>query len=95
MMAMPDMISTFISQIDPEDVPVEYISAASYTLNGKEVIVRGAELQRLIDRHPDYDMVKDAQIYINLKKVMNAISVETDWIYYKVDQIFRESDQQS
>lgn len=91
MMAMPEMYNVFISQLDPDELPVEYISAASYTHNGKEVILRGDELKRLIERHPDYDMVKDAQIYINLKKVMNAISIEVDWIYYKVDEIFRNS----
>jgi hypothetical protein len=72
-------------------VPREYISAASYTLDGQEVILRGEELQRLIDRHPDYDMVKDAQIYINLQKVMKAINLEVDYIHAKVDQIFRDS----
>jgi hypothetical protein len=89
MMAMPEMINKFFAQLDPDEVPVQYISAASYTLNGKEVILRGVELQRLIDRHPDYDMVKDAQIYINLKKVMNDITLEIDYIHAKVDELFR------
>jgi hypothetical protein len=89
MMAVPDLITTFFNELAPEDVPLEYIAAASYTQNGQEVILRGyEELRRLIEYHPDYATVRDARIYINLQKVMKDINLEVDYIQAKVAELF-------
>ena len=88
-MASSDLVKGFLSQLEPEDVPFEYIAAASIRdPNDQEIMLKGEELRMLMSNHPNYAFVKDARIYINLQKVVKAIGIEVEYIFERVDMMF-------
>ncbi len=92
-MASSDIVKGFLSQLEPEDVPFEFIAAASIRdLNDQEVMLKGEELKMLMNSHPDYAHVKDARIYINLQLVVRAISTEVEYIFERVDMMFEKEE---
>jgi hypothetical protein len=90
-MASSEIVKDFLAQLEPDEVPLEYIAAASFKdLNGQEVLIQGEQLKMLMNNHPDYAYVKDARIYLNLQKVVRAITLEVEYIFEVVDLIFQE-----
>lgn len=90
-MASSDLVKDFISQLEPEDVPFEYIAAASIRdINGKELMLQGEQLKMLMNNHPDYSYVKDARIFLNINQVMKDITLEVEYIFERVDILLRE-----
>jgi hypothetical protein len=86
-----DIVKEFLNQLEPEDVPAEYITAATFKDNsGKDVVIKGAELKMLLNNHPDYAYVKDARIFINIQKIVSAINLEMDFLYEMVNLRFLE-----
>lgn len=84
-MADTDMVKEFLSKLDPEDVPFEFIATACILdINGNEVMIKGEQLRMLMSNHPDYSHVKDARIFINLQRVIQAINLEVDYIFERV-----------
>jgi hypothetical protein len=95
-MASSEIVKDFLAHLEPDDVPFEYISAASIKdLDGQEVILKGAELEKLMNNHPNYAYVKDARVYINLQKVIKAITIEVEYIFEMVDLLFYEEQLES
>lgn len=93
-MASSQMVNDFLTHLEPEDVPFEYIAAASIKdINGKEVMLKGEELKMLMSNHPNYAFVKDARIYINVHKVVKAINLEVEFIHELVDLKFCEDEE--
>lgn len=90
-MASSDLVKDFLAQLEPEDVPFEYIAAASIKdMNGQDVMLQGEQLKMLMSNHPDYAYVKDARIYLNLQKVVKAITLEVEYIFEVVDMMLAE-----
>lgn len=90
-MASSDLVNDFISHLEPEDVPFEYISAASIKdIHGQELMLQGEQLKMLMNNHPDYSYVKDARIFLNINQVMKDISLEVEYIFERVDILLRE-----
>lgn len=93
-MASSDLVKDFLAQLEPEDVPFEYIAAASIKdINGQEVMLQGEQLKMLMNNHPDYAYVKDARIYLNLQKVVKAVTLEVEYVFEMVDLLFAEERQ--
>lgn len=95
-MASSDLVKEFLAQLDAEDVPVEYISAATIRdLSGEEVTLCGEKLAMLMSSHPDYAHVKDARIFINLNKVANDITIEVEYLMEKVMMLLEDEEERS
>lgn len=89
------IVQEFLYHLDPEEVPLEYISAASIKdLEGREVVLRGQELQMLMSNHPDYRHVSDCRVFIDLKRVIAAVNLEVEFIHEQVDKILDWEDAQ-
>lgn len=83
------IVQEFLYHLDADDVPIEYISAASILdQDGAEITLRGDELKRLLDNAPEYHHVNDARIYINLHKVVKAVTLEVEYVLDNVQKMF-------
>jgi hypothetical protein len=80
------IVQEFLYHLDPEEVPLEYISAAAIRdTEGREVVLRGQELQMLMSNHPDYRHVRDCRVFIDLKRVIAAVNLEVEFIHEQVN----------
>lgn len=87
-MSAKTIVQDFLYRLEPEDVPLEYISAASILdREGKEVVLRGEELRMLMENHPDYEHVKDARVYIDIRRVVGAVNLEVEFIHDRVSRM--------
>lgn len=92
-MSARTIVQDFLYRLEPEDVPVEYISAASILdKDGKEVVLRGDELRMLLENDPTYEHVKDARVYIDIRRVMSAVNLEVEFIRDTVEKMFAQPD---
>jgi hypothetical protein len=88
-MASSEIVKEFLAQLEPDEVPFEYISSACIRdVNGQEIVLKGEKLKMLMTNHPDYSYVQDAKVFINVQKVMRAIMTEVEFIYEMVDLMF-------
>ncbi len=90
-MASCDLINRFISELEPENLPMEFLrSAVIKNESGDPITLEGDELEKLIRHHPSYANIEDAKIYINVKRLMNSINLEVEYIYHQVEQRFQQ-----
>ncbi len=88
-----DIVKNFLNELEAEDLPLEYIHAAKITDEfGKDLILKGDDLQKLLNHDPFYEKVSEARIFINIKKIMRAINIEVEYIYYRVEQMMAEEE---
>ena len=82
------IVQDFLYALDPEEVPLEYISAACVRdLEGREITLRGQELQMLMSNHPNYQHVRDCRVFIDLKRIIAAVNLEVEFIHEQVDNM--------
>lgn len=76
-----DYLQDIISQINPEEVPLEFIVMAQVTtFDGEERLVSGTELEAIIE-NPDHHNVAEARVILDIRKIRQAIKRETLKIY--------------
>jgi hypothetical protein len=93
-MSGAEIVSKFIADLEPDDLPIEYIQAAKITdAGGNDVMITGDELAKLLSHDNKYEHVKDARIFINVQKIMQAINMEVEYIYYQVEQLLLAEEQ--
>lgn len=86
------IVQEFLYHLEADDVPIEYIAAAAIRdQDGIEVTIRGKELKRLFDNEPEYRHVLDARVFINLQKVVQAVTLEVEYILDRVDKMLIEN----
>jgi hypothetical protein len=82
-----DYIQELISQINPEQVPVEFIVMAQVTTyDGEERFVSGSELESIIE-NPDQHNVQEARVILDIRKIRQAITRETQKIFRDTKRI--------
>jgi hypothetical protein len=75
-MTKPDTLDEIISQLDPEEVPTEFVAMAKIvTLDGAEKFITGAELE-VIMANPEKYSVIEARVILDVQKIRQAI-IET------------------
>lgn len=87
-MTPTDVLDDIISQLEPENVPSEYIIMAKVTdYAGAERIIRGPELDRIM-QNPDSHQIVEVRVILNVKKLRRAIIDEVNDIYEEVNRRF-------
>lgn len=90
-MSTNDVLDDIIAKLDLEYVPVEYIVMAKVTdQNGDERIVKGSELEALLDDTEDFDIV-EARIILNVRKLRSAIVDAVNSLYDEVNDAIRKT----
>lgn len=82
-----EIVSKFIADIEPEELPVEYLQAATITdSHGQTFTLKGDDLAKFMNHDPKYSDIENARIYIDMKKIMQTINLEVEYIYHSVEQ---------
>jgi hypothetical protein len=85
-MTRVDVLDDLIRNLDPEDVPLEFIVMAKVTdFDNRERIVKGEELEEII-RAPELQHVKEVRVIYNVKKMRKAITDEINAVYDEVSR---------
>lgn len=83
-----EILEDIIQQIDPEDVPVEFIVLARVTdMTGKEHTLKGKALEKVL-RNPDQYRFREARVILNVKKMGEAIVDEMNDIFARLNRRF-------
>ena len=89
-MSRSDVLDDLIRNLDPEDVPIEFIVMAKVTdFDGNERIVRGEELEAVI-RDPDLQQVAEIRVIYNVKKMRRAMTDEVSAVYDEVARLLQQ-----
>lgn len=90
-MSTNDVLDDIIAKLDVKDVPVEYIVMAKVTdQHGRERILKGEELESLLDETDDFDIV-EARIILNVRKIRSAIVDAVNELYDEVNDAIRRT----
>lgn len=82
-----DILDEIIADIDPEDIPPEYIIMARIVdLDGIERVLRGEELKSFM-MNPQ-EMAVSAQIILDVRRIRRAITEYVNSIYDEVNRRF-------
>lgn len=88
-MSRTDVLDELIRNLDPEDVPTEYIVMAKVTdFQGVERIVKGDELDQVL-HNPELHQIQEVRVIYNVRKMRRAIIAEIDGIYDEVNRMFQ------
>jgi hypothetical protein len=88
-MSRSDVLDDLIRNLDPEDVPIEFIVMAKVTdFEGNERIVKGDDLEKII-REPELQHVAEVRVIYNVKKMRRAIMEEVNAVYDEVQRLFQ------
>jgi hypothetical protein len=80
-MDMNDILDEIISGLQPEDVPVEYITMARVMdYDGNEKILKGKALADFLN-DPDRPKMAEAHIILNVRKIKLAIMMEVNGFF--------------
>jgi hypothetical protein len=80
-MTKPDTLDEIISQLDPEEVPTEFIVMAKVvTLDGEERFITGPELEVIMENPEKYN-IAEARVVLDVNKIRNAILTQVDDIF--------------
>jgi hypothetical protein len=78
-MYKPDILDEIIDKLSPEKIPSEFILMAKVrTLDGKETIVYGNELDQLMNEKGDE--IADVRVILDVKLIRQVIVTETNAI---------------
>lgn len=86
-MNVSNILDEIIRDIDPDEVPVDYIILARATdMHGNERIIRGSsEIQDFLTTRYDDEHIMDARIVLNVKKMKQVVLDEINRIYSLVN----------
>ena len=77
-MNINEILDEIISGLQPEDVPVEFMTMAKITgFDGVERTLRGKELSKFLTDRDRPDMA-EAKVFLNVRKIKMAILTEVD-----------------
>lgn len=89
-MARTDILDDIIARIDPEDVAIDFIIMAKVKdYGGREHILRGHELERLLNKRDP--SIVEARLVLNVRKMRSAIVNAINEIYEEVNLRFQEA----
>lgn len=90
MTSAKDILDDIIGQLDPEEIPVEYIVMAKVTdFDGNERLIRGEELAEFM-RNP-FEVASEARIILDVRKIRKAIVEEVNAVYDEVNRMFTDA----
>ena len=87
-----DLFDDIIQNIDPDEVPLEFIVLAKVTdFAGNERILRGDELARVM-RGPERKKLAEARVILNVQKIRYAIQRGVNEIYDEINRRVQEDE---
>lgn len=90
MTSAKDILDDIIGQLDPEEIPVEYIVMAKVTdFDGNERLIRGEELADFM-RNP-FEVASEARIILDVRKIRKTIVEEVNAVYDEVNRKFTDA----
>lgn len=92
-MANCEIIEKYLKSLDPENMPPEYIYAVRFKgPDGNDVLLKGDDVNRFLKQDPSFEYQRDmdVEVFMNIPKLMKAIRLELEYIYYQIDQRFAE-----
>ncbi len=79
--AKPDILDDIISQLDPDEVPINFIVMAKIlTIDGEEKFITGEEL-KMIMSDPEKFNVIEARVILDIQKIRQAICDRVEMIF--------------
>jgi hypothetical protein len=85
-MSPSDLFDDIIQNIDPDEVPLEFIVLAKVTdFAGNERILRGEELAKVM-RGPERKRLAEARVILNVQKIRFAIQKGVNEIYDEMNR---------
>lgn len=92
-MSPVDLLEDIIQNIDPDQVPLEYIILAKVTdFKGEERILKGTELARVM-RGPERKLLAEARVILDVRKIRQAIAAGVNEIYDEINRLVDEADE--
>ena len=81
MMIYNNVLDQIISELQPEDLPAEYIVMAKVIdFDGNQKIIRGPELEKFMNNPNKTRGFLEARVILNVKKIREDIL--TDFLYF-------------
>jgi ElaB/YqjD/DUF883 family membrane-anchored ribosome-binding protein len=91
-MSPSELLADIIHNIDPDEVPLEYIILAKVTdYNNDEYILKGKELERVM-RGPERKNLKDARVILNVRRIRDRIAAGVNEIYDEINRVCQEEE---
>lgn len=88
-MALIDIIDEIIRDVDPEQVPPEYIIMAKIkNFSGEETFLRGAELEAFL-KDPQASYIAEARVVFNVKAMRRAVVDEVEAVFEDVGRLLQ------
>ena len=90
-MSPVDLLEDIIQNIDPDEVPLEYIILANVTdFKGQQRILKGSELARVM-RGPERKLLAEARVILDVRKIRMAIAAGVNEIYDEINRLCDEA----
>lgn len=91
-MSPSELLADIIHNIDPDEVPLEFIILAKVTdYKDEEYILKGDELERVM-RGPDRKKLKDARVILNVRRIRDRIAAGVNEIYDEINRLCQEEE---
>lgn len=82
-----DILDEIISNLDPEEIPAEYIVMAKITdFDGNEKIIRGDDLKAFMEAPFEY--ASEARIILDVRKIRKTIIERVNSVYDAVNELY-------
>lgn len=88
-MALIDIVDEIIREVEPEQVPSQYIIMAKIkSFSGEETIVRGPELEAFL-KDPQASYIAEARVIFNVKAMRRAVIAEVESVFEEVTRLLQ------
>jgi hypothetical protein len=82
-----DIVDEIIADLEPEQIPAEFISEAMITgFDGNEKVIRGDDLKEFLSA--PFEFAVEARILLNIRKIRRAIITEVNAVYDEVNRLY-------
>lgn len=86
-MTMTTIIDDFISELQPENVPLEYIVLAKYTdRTGVEIILHGDAMAHFLNNPQLYNVV-EARVILDVRKLRRVIKSRINQFFLQLSKL--------
>lgn len=86
-MSPSELFDDIIQNIDPDEVPLEFIILAKVTdFSGKERVLKGSELEKVM-RGPERKRLAEARVMLDVRKIRLAIASGVNEIYDEINRL--------
>lgn len=88
-----DIFREIINEVDVNEIPVKYISAAIYMDDyGEDQFVMGEELEKLVMRRAPYDRIVTITVILNAQKITEEINKEVTALFETINSYIDNKD---